>query len=237
MSAQAKETEQRTDALIDTLEGKKTAIRDMARETKTEAVEHDEDLPRRRGGGARRLRVPQHGRGRRALPLGDRREDRGRDRGPARPPSSRAGRSRSSASTSTPCARPTSSSPPTRPRRWPRRNAPVSRRRAGRSGSRRARAGTRGPRRRRSASSTSPNARCSSATNAAPSSGARRMSPAIPNDGSVTGARRPAPPGRAAGSRSGRAGSRGRAAPRACAGRPSRPTIAGETQKDFATAW
>jgi len=35
MSAQAKETEQR----IDTFEGKKTAIRDMARETKTEAVE------------------------------------------------------------------------------------------------------------------------------------------------------------------------------------------------------
>ena len=39
MSAQAKETEERTDALIDTLEGKKTAIRDMARETKSEAVE------------------------------------------------------------------------------------------------------------------------------------------------------------------------------------------------------
>jgi hypothetical protein len=39
MSEQAKETEQRTDALIDTLEGKKTAIRDKARETKTEAVE------------------------------------------------------------------------------------------------------------------------------------------------------------------------------------------------------
>src|SRR5215207_4579438 len=39
MSAQAKETEERTDALIDTFEGKKTAIRDMARETKTEAVE------------------------------------------------------------------------------------------------------------------------------------------------------------------------------------------------------
>ncbi len=38
MSAQAKETEQRTDALIDTLEGKKTAIREKARETKSEAV-------------------------------------------------------------------------------------------------------------------------------------------------------------------------------------------------------
>src|SRR5215217_7178973 len=38
MSAQAKETEERTDALIDTLEGKKTAIRDLARETKSEAV-------------------------------------------------------------------------------------------------------------------------------------------------------------------------------------------------------
>src|SRR3954454_21483412 len=39
MGAQAKETEQRTDALIDTLEGRKTAIREKARETKGEAVE------------------------------------------------------------------------------------------------------------------------------------------------------------------------------------------------------
>src|SRR3954454_5862666 len=37
MRAQAEETEQRTDALIDTLEGKKTAIREKARETKVEA--------------------------------------------------------------------------------------------------------------------------------------------------------------------------------------------------------
>src|SRR5690242_10216221 len=37
MLEQAKETEQRTAAHIDTLEGKKTAIRDLARETKTEA--------------------------------------------------------------------------------------------------------------------------------------------------------------------------------------------------------
>ena len=39
MHEQAQETEQRLDALIDTLEGKKTAIRDMARETKGEAVD------------------------------------------------------------------------------------------------------------------------------------------------------------------------------------------------------
>ena len=39
MGEQAAETERRTDALVDGLEGKKTAIRDMARETKTEAVE------------------------------------------------------------------------------------------------------------------------------------------------------------------------------------------------------
>jgi phytoene synthase len=39
MKAQAAETERRTDALIDGLEGKKTAIRDMARETKGEATE------------------------------------------------------------------------------------------------------------------------------------------------------------------------------------------------------
>jgi hypothetical protein len=39
MREQAAETEQRTDQLIDGLEGKKTAIRDKARETKTEAAE------------------------------------------------------------------------------------------------------------------------------------------------------------------------------------------------------
>ena len=39
MRAQAEETEQRTDALVDTLEGRKTAIREKARETKSEASE------------------------------------------------------------------------------------------------------------------------------------------------------------------------------------------------------
>jgi hypothetical protein len=39
MHTEAGETERRTDALVDTLEGKKTAIRDMARETKGEAVD------------------------------------------------------------------------------------------------------------------------------------------------------------------------------------------------------
>src|SRR3954447_24991777 len=39
MNADAAETERRTDALVDTLAGKKTAIRDLARETKGEAVE------------------------------------------------------------------------------------------------------------------------------------------------------------------------------------------------------
>jgi hypothetical protein len=37
MHSEAKETEERTDALIDSLEGRKTAIRDKARETKSEA--------------------------------------------------------------------------------------------------------------------------------------------------------------------------------------------------------
>jgi hypothetical protein len=37
MSDEAEQTERRTDSLIDSLEGRKTAIRDMARETKTEA--------------------------------------------------------------------------------------------------------------------------------------------------------------------------------------------------------
>jgi hypothetical protein len=39
MNEQAVETERRTDALIDGLEGKKTAIREMARETKGEAID------------------------------------------------------------------------------------------------------------------------------------------------------------------------------------------------------
>ena len=39
MGEQAAETERRTDALVDALEGKKTAIREMARETKSEATE------------------------------------------------------------------------------------------------------------------------------------------------------------------------------------------------------
>ena len=39
MKEQAAETEQRTDALIDGLEGRKTAIREMARETKSEATD------------------------------------------------------------------------------------------------------------------------------------------------------------------------------------------------------
>jgi hypothetical protein len=39
MRRQAAETEQRTDEIIDTLDGKKTAIRDKARDTKSEATE------------------------------------------------------------------------------------------------------------------------------------------------------------------------------------------------------
>ena len=39
MHDEASETERRTDGLIDTLDGKKTAIREMARETKSEATE------------------------------------------------------------------------------------------------------------------------------------------------------------------------------------------------------
>src|SRR5215203_3396247 len=39
MLEQAQETERRTDALVDALEGRKTAIREKARETKSEATE------------------------------------------------------------------------------------------------------------------------------------------------------------------------------------------------------
>jgi hypothetical protein len=39
MKRQAEETERRTDELVDTLEGRKTAIREKARETKSEATD------------------------------------------------------------------------------------------------------------------------------------------------------------------------------------------------------
>jgi hypothetical protein len=39
MGAEAEETERRTDGLVDSLDGKKTAIREKARETKSEAVD------------------------------------------------------------------------------------------------------------------------------------------------------------------------------------------------------
>jgi hypothetical protein len=39
MRAEAEETERRTDGLVDSLDGKKTAIREKARETKSEAVD------------------------------------------------------------------------------------------------------------------------------------------------------------------------------------------------------
>jgi hypothetical protein len=39
MKRQAEETERRTDDLVDTLEGRKTAIREKARETKSEATD------------------------------------------------------------------------------------------------------------------------------------------------------------------------------------------------------
>jgi hypothetical protein len=39
MRAEAEETERRTDRLVDSLDGKKTAIREKARETKSEAVD------------------------------------------------------------------------------------------------------------------------------------------------------------------------------------------------------
>src|SRR3954469_10717254 len=39
MKAEAEETERRTDALVDTLEDRKTAIRELARETRSEATE------------------------------------------------------------------------------------------------------------------------------------------------------------------------------------------------------
>ncbi len=66
----------------------------------------DENVPRRRGGGARRLRVPDDGGGRRARPLGDRPDDGGGDRRERGRASWPTGRSRCSADTSSSSDRP-----------------------------------------------------------------------------------------------------------------------------------
>jgi hypothetical protein len=55
MRDQAAETERRTDALVDGLDGKKTAIRDIGARDQERGHGDDGDLPRRRGGGARWL--------------------------------------------------------------------------------------------------------------------------------------------------------------------------------------
>jgi hypothetical protein len=74
MHDEAAETEARCTTLAGEFEGKKTAILDSARETKQEGSEMmqtylgDEDDP------ARRLRIPDHGRGRRGRPLVDRQQ-------------------------------------------------------------------------------------------------------------------------------------------------------------------
>src|SRR3954452_21704309 len=101
MHEQAEETERRTDELVDALDGRKTAIREKARETKGEATEmmktylggEEEALDgfeflsmAEAGGvchggvGAQRLRFPRQAGGGQPLPVGDREEDR-RDRG------------------------------------------------------------------------------------------------------------------------------------------------------------
>ena len=72
MHAEAEETERRTLALVERLEGKKTAIREKGRETKGEAAEMMKIYLGDDADGARRLRVPHDGGGRRARPLGDR---------------------------------------------------------------------------------------------------------------------------------------------------------------------
>ncbi len=54
MSQEAAETERRVDELVGSLDGKKTAIREGRRDQERGQGD-DEDLPRRRGRGARRL--------------------------------------------------------------------------------------------------------------------------------------------------------------------------------------
>ena len=58
MHEQATETERRTDELVDAREGRKTADPREGRRHEVRGRRDDEDLPRRRGGGARRVRVP-----------------------------------------------------------------------------------------------------------------------------------------------------------------------------------
>ena len=79
MHQEAAETERRCVALAGGLEGKKTAILDEAASTKGKAAADDEDVSRQRLRGARRVRVPDDGRGRRGRPLVDP-EDAERDR-------------------------------------------------------------------------------------------------------------------------------------------------------------
>ena len=105
MNSEAEETERRTDALVDTLDGKKTAIRDMARETKGEGVEMMKTYLGDEEEALDGFEFLGHGRGGRAVPLGDRREDGRHARRQSRSPSSRSGPSASSAPTSRPSAR------------------------------------------------------------------------------------------------------------------------------------
>ena len=69
MHEEAAETERRCTELADDLDGKKTAILEEARATKSKGAEMMSHVPRRRCRRARRLRVPHDGRSRRGRPL------------------------------------------------------------------------------------------------------------------------------------------------------------------------
>ena len=111
MNSEAEETERRTDALVDSLEGRKTAIRELAQETKSEAEEmmktylEDEEealdgfefLTMAEAGELGHWEIVQT----MAKTVGDQ----------STPPSSPTGRSGCSAVTSTKCARAASSLP------------------------------------------------------------------------------------------------------------------------------
>ena len=210
------ETERRTDGYIDTLEGRKTAIREQARETKSEAV----DMMKTYLGGEEEaldgfeflsmaeagelchweiVQMIADGRRRRGDELADWAVDVQRG-------------------TSRPCARPISRSPPKRRRRWPR---PRLVRIAGEGEPE-----ARGPRRRRSARAPRRTRAAARPRTPRRPRARARMSPAIPNDGSVGGPAASAARSRCISSvRSSRKPSPSSAS--RARGGPSRPTIAG----------
>ena len=87
MNEEAAETEKRGTTIVESIEGKKTAILEKASRDEVEGVGHAQDVHRRRVRRIRWVRVPDDGRGRRSGPLEGARND-GQERPGQRPRSS-----------------------------------------------------------------------------------------------------------------------------------------------------